>query len=135
MNYQKLKEKLLDNLNTEQLIDLARDINSWDNSLDHLEMFDNNEDFFHDYFSGDVDKAVRAVCFGTYNYMHEYVKFNGYGNLDSYSDLDYHALINENRHDIIERAVELTEGDNFIPYSIYDYIKECEEEEEEEGEE
>jgi len=130
MNYQKLKEKLLDNLNTEQLIDLTRDINSWDNSLDHLEMFDNDEHFFNDYFSGDVDKAVRAVCFGTYNYMHEYVRFNGYENLESFSDLDYHALINENRHDIIERAVELTEGDNFMPHSIYDYIKECEEEEE-----
>jgi hypothetical protein len=100
-------------------------------------MFDNNEDFFSDYFSGDVDKAVRAVCFGTYNYMHEYVRFNGYENLESFSDLDYHALINENRHDIIERAVELTEGDNFSSSLVDDYVRELEDEDDEgeEGEE
>ena len=49
------------------------------------EIFENDEDFFETFFSGEVLKAVQAVSYGEYNYSDNYVIFNGYGNLDSFS--------------------------------------------------
>jgi hypothetical protein len=49
------------------------------------EVHANDEDFFATYFDNDVMGAVRAVSYGSYNYTHTYVKFNGYGNLESFS--------------------------------------------------
>lgn len=45
-------------------------------------IFMNDEEFFEIYFS-DTMEAVRAVCFGEYDYNHEFVKFDGYANLES----------------------------------------------------
>ena len=33
-------------------------------------------------------EAIRATYYGDYNYNDEYVKFNGYGNIDSYSEYE-----------------------------------------------
>lgn len=46
------------------------------------EIFDNDEEFLNTYFK-DADSAVRAVSYGEYQYSHNYVRFNGYGNLES----------------------------------------------------
>ena len=47
------------------------------------EVFTNDEEFFEMFFSADVVKAVRAISYGEYNYSDEYVKFNGYANLET----------------------------------------------------
>lgn len=44
---------------------------------------DNDEYFFEEMFNK-ADEAVRAVCYGNYNYQHSYVVFNAYGNLNSF---------------------------------------------------
>jgi len=48
------------------------------------EVYDNDEEFFNTYFEGKPLEAVRAAHFGDYNFSHDYVKFNGYGNLESF---------------------------------------------------
>lgn len=46
------------------------------------EICENEDDFFEQFFSSTMD-AVRAICYGNYRYCDDWVKFNGYGNLDS----------------------------------------------------
>ena len=48
-------------------------------------IYSNDEEFFDNFFSGRVVDAVRAACYGEYNYGHDWVMFNGYGNLESTS--------------------------------------------------
>lgn len=49
------------------------------------EVYGNDEDFFATFFpnAGDGLKVAQAVHFGNYNYSHDWVRFNGYGNLES----------------------------------------------------
>lgn len=48
----------------------------------------NNEYFFEEYFSNNVNEAVKAVCYGDFNYTDTYVQFNGYANLVTSDCLD-----------------------------------------------
>ena len=54
-----------------------------ENNFSDDEIFENNEDFFETFFYGKVTEAVRAAIYGQYNFSDDYVKFNGYGNLES----------------------------------------------------
>lgn len=49
------------------------------------EFLNNDEELFEIYFKNSLE-AVRATQYGDYNFAHDYVKFNGYGNLDSYDE-------------------------------------------------
>lgn len=55
------------------------------------QLFMNDDEFFEMFFPKAID-AVRAVHFGGYNWSHDYVMFDGYGNLQSYSYLDFRNL-------------------------------------------
>lgn len=52
---------------------------------EHDQIFDFDEGFFNTFFSSPYE-AARAVQFGDINWNHQYIKFDGYGNLDSYED-------------------------------------------------
>lgn len=66
------------------------------------EIMENDEDFFNTYFENNPESAVRAAFYGDYRYMDTYVKFNGYGNLESFNNaLD---IITEN--DLIQWLIE-----------------------------
>jgi len=75
--------KLIDEMTQDELIQLnntyCQNIGSDD------EIWDNDEEFFNVFFENKVLEAVRAVCYGEYNYSDNYVKFNGYGNLESFN--------------------------------------------------
>lgn len=83
------------------------------------EIFNNDEEFFNTFFNGKVIEAVRAISYGEYSYGHEYVKFNGYGNLESFDnpteEIDIKAI-----------AAAILE-EEFTPYDI-ELIEEEEEE-------
>lgn len=57
-------------------------------------IYQNDEHFLNDMFSS-TDQAVRAALFGKYNYMDEYVIFNGYGNLESFNEYSVKNHIDE----------------------------------------
>lgn len=82
------------------------------------EIYTNDEEFFNTFFSGKVIEAVRAVSYGEFNFSDEFVKFNGYGNLESFNRPEDHVDINAIAADILEN-----------PHNYYDI--EIEEEEEE----
>lgn len=51
------------------------------------EIYDFDEDFFNTYFDGKPMEAARAASFGEVNWSDDYIKFNGYANLESISDV------------------------------------------------
>lgn len=77
------------------------------------EFLDNDEEIFQMYFKNMTD-IIRATQYGEYNFLDAYVRFNGYGNLDSY--------------DSIEVEEEIKADHNFIEYMIiwkedYDFLE------------
>lgn len=73
-------QEYIDSLSNEDLIQLHNTYCQNSGSSDY-EIYSNDEDFFETYFGDKTMEAVRAISFGDYNYTHDYVIFNGYGNL------------------------------------------------------
>lgn len=99
---QYLKDYLI---NECDLMQLVSELNSYDSSLEHLHYHSNDEEFFEIFFT-DTAKAVRAVCFGDYDYTDDYVKFNGYMNLVSKDKWELEKELQENVDDILECLLE-----------------------------
>ena len=97
-------------LDASQLRDMVAYVNSYDGSLENLEYYENDDDFFNTYFSNNVIEAVRAVSFGDYNYSDDYVRLDAYGNLESASEYEYYSELENYANEIAERYLELVES-------------------------
>jgi hypothetical protein len=125
MNTQTTTQQIIDAINemTEcELVELNNDYCRSANYNDN-EVHENDKDFFATYFDKDVIGAIRAVSYGSYNYSHNYVKFNGYGNLESFN---YFRIT-----DLCENVETMAEyiADNLHDFYQFD-IEEIEETEE-----
>lgn len=62
------------------------------------EIYSNDEDFFNTFFDGRPYEVARSCFYGDYNYSHDYVVFNGYGNLESFNSpedkIDFDGIAN-----------------------------------------
>ena len=103
-----IKGLLLNDLDT--LKDVVRELNSWNTCLDYLDVYNNDEEFFNMFFEGKPAELARAIYYGDFNYNDEYIKFNGYGNLETFSEYEYEELLEENIEEITK---------NFIVYAEY----------------
>ena len=112
-NYEDIKGYLLNHV--DEIGNIVSEINSIDNSLEYLEYFDNDEEFFNTYFYNNPMEAVRASYYGDYNYCDDYVKFNGYGNLESANEYDLVKRYEEYIDDIVKALIE-----HYQEISIYD---------------
>lgn len=128
---EKIKELLMEN--DELLIQAVQNLNSWNGGFDDLRFYDNDEDFFRMFFEGKTMEAIRATQFGHYSYNDDYVRFNGYGNLDTYSYSEMVEEIKSQIEEIVESCIE--NYNNIYIDEITDIIEELEEELEEEEEE
>ena len=99
-----IKGLLLNDLST--LEEVVRELNSWNACLDYLEVYENDEEFFDMFFEGRPAEVARAIYYGDFNYNDEYIKFNGYGNLESLDRYDYEELLEENIKEITENLIE-----------------------------
>lgn len=97
---EKVKAYLLNNM--EELKDVVREVNSWNSALEHIDYQPNNEEFFNVYFESNPMGAVRAALYGDYEYTHDYVGFNGYGNLVSLSTYEFEEELKTNIDDIVD---------------------------------
>ena len=134
-NYEELldnkREEILEeirSLSFEELLNLAQDIESYNGALEGWRI--NDKEFFDCYFDGDTLGAVRAVCYGTYNYSDDYVKFDAYGNLESGSQWDVQEDILLEEDTILDEILE-NHHELDVPRSLKDLIEEYEELEEE----
>ena len=88
MNKEKFLTAIIEEINdmdSDGLINLNNLYCEESNYSDDM-IYENGEDFFSTFFADNVMEAVRAVSYGEYDYSDNYVKFNGYGNLES---MDY----------------------------------------------
>ena len=102
-----IKGLLLNDFNT--LEDVVRELNSWNACLDYLDVYNNDDEFFNMFFEGKPAELARAIYYGDFNYNDEYIKFNGYGNLETFSEYDYEELLEENIEEITENLIEYAE--------------------------
>ena len=51
------------------------------------EIYTNDEEFFITFFSDSPMRLAQAICYGDYHYYHEFVRFNGYGNLETFQNM------------------------------------------------
>ena len=126
-NFADVRDYLLNN--EEALLSIVKDINSYNGSLEHLDFYENDEEFFEMFFHNNPMEAVRASFYGDYRYCDDYVRFNGYGNLESFSEYDLIEECKDYINDIVEELDNCWES-----LYIYDdeLVKLLEEEEEEE---
>ena len=89
---EKLITDQINEMTDSQLVDLN---NAYCQSAGYSdnEIYSNDEEFFEIFFANRVIEAVRAVSYGDYSYQHEYVKFNGYGNLESFNYVNTDDLV------------------------------------------
>ena len=126
-----IKEYLLNN--DDVLLDVVSELNSWNGCLENLDFWENDEEFFNTFFDNPME-AIRATYYGNYNYNDDYVKFNGYGNIDSYSEYERIEEIKDNIDDIVDNLIECYYN-IYINEELENLILELLEEEEEEEEE
>lgn len=78
-----LIEIIRENFDVNRMLSLISELNSYDGSFEYYNYYENGEYFFETFYSGRIDEAIRACCYGNYKYMDAYVKINDYGNLTS----------------------------------------------------
>lgn len=100
--------------------DLVCAINSYDGSLDEISYYYNDDDFFAMAFGTNVLDAVRAVCYGDYNYSDDYVRFDTYGNLESANMYEIMNMYSSYKDEIADKIVELADV-----YFEYEELPEC----------
>lgn len=123
-----VKNYLLEN--TDVMMDIVNELNNWDDSLDHLRAYDNDDEFFEVFFERRPAEVAKAIHFGDFNYNDDYIRFNGYGNLETLTERQLVQEMRDNIDEIVDLL--LTNKDNI--YIDDDELKGLLEEEEEEGE-
>ena len=102
-----IKELLLNDMDT--LRDVVRELDGWNGCLDYLNVYNNDEEFFDIFFANNPAEVARAIYYGDFNYNDEYIKFNGYGNLETLSEYDYEVLLKENVEEVIDCLIKYVE--------------------------
>lgn len=79
MTYEEFLKETIANMTSDELVELYNEVQE---NIDGDYIYDNDENFMDEMFATPND-AVRAVCYGEYEYMDSYVKFENDGNLKS----------------------------------------------------
>ena len=123
--FENIKNYLLGN--EKELLNIVQDINSYNGSLDYLNFYENDEDFFNTFFVDNPMEVARATFYGNYKYCDQYVRFNGYGNLESFDEYEAMKEVKSYIDDIVSNLLGCWEE-----LDIDDQLVELLEEEEEE---
>lgn len=125
---EKIKNCLLEN--EETLFEIIAELNGWNGCLDYLDYWSNDEEFFEVFFEGRVMEAVRATCYGEYNFNDDYVKIDVYGNLQSCNKWERIEEIKDNIEEVIDNLIEYKNCINIDDEELEKLLNEEEEEEE-----
>ncbi len=125
---EKIKNYLLEDIN--ELMEVVREINSYNGNLDYLEAYENDEYFFDDFFTSPYD-VLQKTYYGNYDFNDYYVRFDGYGNLESLSEWEYEQELRDCIDEIVENLLDIHHS-IFISGGLEELIEEYEAEEAEE---
>ena len=125
-------KELLENLNYENITEMLHHCNGYGGYFEDLFFYENDDYFFENYFTDKIDVA-RAICYGNYDYMEPYVRFNAYGNLESLSSYEMEEEIMGWKEEIVKKYLELYSDNNTYPsdnlkMKLYDFYEESESE-------
>lgn len=103
-----MKEKIIEILlNDDELLkEVVRELNSYSGCLDWLDYYENDDEFFNIFFQNNVMSAVRAVSYGDYNYMDDFVRINVYGNLESCCEYEMIEEMKSYIDDIVSNLID-----------------------------
>lgn len=124
----KVTEYLLENV--DELRQIANEIHSYSGDLEHLQFWENDEEFFEMFFGHNPMEAVRASFYGDYRYADQYVRFDGYGNLESLEEYQIEDELKNNVDEIIDLMIE-NKGNIDLPDEVEELLEQMEENEEE----
>lgn len=107
MNKQEqIKEYLSNDL--KKLEKLLSAINSYNGAFDDLVACENDEYFFITHFpDGSQKRLADKIAYGKYSPTDEYITFDGYANLISFSKHEYVARIMDELDDIVETLLDI----------------------------
>ena len=105
----RMRSEYIDNLSTDDLTTIVSDCNGWDGSLEEYQLYEVDSGELEIICGGDFEKFANMIHFGNYNPFHEYFTLDGYGNIKTYSESDYHGELDRDREEIYERYEELME--------------------------
>jgi hypothetical protein len=80
----------INGFNENELIDLNNAYCDHINSMDNY-IYSNDEDFFN-FLDWNGLRVAQAIFYGDYNYSHDYVTFDGYGNFQTYGIINKDKL-------------------------------------------
>lgn len=85
MNIEKFIKAIIEEINSFDSDQLVQLNNTYCENVNYPDdqIYSNDANFFADNFDGNVMDAVKAVSYGDYNFNHNWVKYNGNGNLES----------------------------------------------------
>ena len=105
----RLRSEYIDNLSIDDLTTIVSDCNGWDGSLEEYQLYEADSGELEVVCGGDFEKLANMIHFGDYNPFHEYFTLDGYGNIKTYSESDYHEELDGTREEIYERYEDLME--------------------------
>ena len=111
--YTYIKNYLLNHINV--ISEIVSKVNCLDGSLEFLEYWENDEEFFNNFFYNNPMEAVRTSYFGSYDFSDEHVKFDAYGNLSSANNLEIEQEYKDYIDDIVNSLL-----DNYYKISLSD---------------
>ncbi len=114
----------IENMDNSNLRNLVLDISGYSGVLEEYDWWANDEEFFSIHFPNSYD-AVRAIQYGNYDFNDDYVKFNGYGGIESSSEYDVVRELRDNADEIADGCIEIYEGGagDYLPDDIVDILE------------
>ena len=76
--------EFLKNLDSENLVNLSNEFSQNNRFFDN-EIYINDSEFFELFFANDSYNLAQRICYGNYHTNEHFVKFDGYGNLESFN--------------------------------------------------
>ena len=110
-------------------MDLVNEVNSWNNSLEHLQVY-YMEDFNEIMHDTNPLEIANRIYFGDFNPNHDYFRFNGYANLESLDEYDLEDEIKDYSLEIANRTIELYEEGKlqYLDGAVLEILEDQEEE-------
>ena len=94
------------NANKTELFEIVSQINSYDSSLQHLDfLYMEDLDMYLDGLT--PTDIANKIFFGDFNPNHEYFRFNGIENLESFDEWELNKELFDNIDEITERVIDL----------------------------
>lgn len=81
---------VINEMDCTELVQLNNEYCEAINGMDSA-IYSNDDDFLEDYFNSKADLA-RAITYGDFRYMDNWVRFDGYGNLESFNYMSKNQL-------------------------------------------